>query len=77
MGVYANSQESIFFKKIKQKKNVKFRKMLANLGNFHYVSVARRARNTKKCARLVIIIHEILDVEYESVCASVGVCVFG
>lgn len=78
MGVYANSQESIFSKKKKnQKNNVKFRKMLANLGNFHCVSVARRARNTKKCARLVIIIHEILDVEYEIVCASVGVCVFG
>lgn len=78
MGIYANSQESIFFKKKKQKKNnVKFRKMLANLGNFYCVSVARWAQNTKKCARLVIIIHEILDVEYESVCASVGVCVFG
>lgn len=48
MGVYANSQESIFFKKKNQKNNVKFRKMLANLENFHCVSVARRARNTKK-----------------------------
>lgn len=64
------ARKVFFFKKKKKpkKNNVKFQKCWPTWEIF-------TASASQKCARLVIIIHEILDVEYESVCASVGVSV--